>query len=88
MIKVRILDLCESCEGEAYIFDYQDVDSRGMTYDRYRHCEICNGSGNLAKWASLRVFADMLDRKTSMVLEFQEHCQVKSTSNITGTLLS
>ena len=46
MIKVRILDLCEGCAGEAYIFDYQDVDSRGEPYDRYRPCEACQGSGS------------------------------------------
>ena len=36
MIKVRILDRCEFCDGEAYIFDCQDVDTRGATYDRDR----------------------------------------------------
>ena len=36
MIKVRILDRCEFCDGEAYIFDYEDVDARGDAYDRYR----------------------------------------------------
>jgi hypothetical protein len=40
MIKVRILDQCEFCDGESYIFDCQDVDSRGQTYDRYRPCEM------------------------------------------------
>jgi hypothetical protein len=40
MIKVQILDRCEFCDGEAYIFDYEDVDARGETYDRYRPCEI------------------------------------------------
>jgi hypothetical protein len=33
MIKVRILDRCDACYVEAYIFDYQDVDSRGEAYD-------------------------------------------------------
>ena len=61
MIKVHILDRCEFCEGEAYIFDYQDVDSRGETNDHYRSCEMCHGSGNQAKWVSLREFADLLD---------------------------
>ncbi len=53
MIKVRTLDRCKFCDGEAYIFDYQDVDSRGETYDRYCPCEMCHGSGNQAKWVSL-----------------------------------
>jgi hypothetical protein len=49
MIKVRILDRCEFCDGEAYLFDYEDVDSHGITYDRYRACEMCHGRGNRAK---------------------------------------
>ena len=62
MIKVRILDRCEFCDGEAYIFDCEDVDSRGETYDRYQPCEMCHGSGNRARWVSLREFADLLER--------------------------
>ena len=53
MIKVRILDRCEFCDGEAYIFVCQDVDSRGETYDRYQPCEMCHGSGNRAKWVGV-----------------------------------
>ena len=44
MIKVRILDRYGFCDGEAYIFEYQDVDGRGETYDRYKPCEMCHGS--------------------------------------------
>ena len=70
MIKVRILDRCEFCEGKAYIFDYQDVDARGEVYDRYRPCEMCHGSGNQAKWISLREFADLLERAISITTNF------------------
>ena len=52
MMKVRILDRCEFCDGEAYIFVCEDVDSRGETYDRYRPCEVCQGSGNREKWVT------------------------------------
>ena len=61
MIKVRILDRCEFCDGEAYVFDYEDVDARGDACDRYRPCEMCHGSGNRARWVSLREFADLLE---------------------------
>ena len=44
MIKVRILDRCDTCEGEAYILECQDVDTRGEPYDRYRPCEMCHAS--------------------------------------------
>lgn len=35
MIKVRILDRREFCDGEAYIFLCEDVDSRGDMFDCY-----------------------------------------------------
>jgi len=65
MMKVRILDRCEFCDGEAYVFVCEDVDARGDTFDRYRPCEMCNGSGNRAKWVSLRDLSDLLERATS-----------------------
>ena len=40
MIKIRILDRCEFCDGEPYILDCQDFDSRGKTYERYRPYEM------------------------------------------------
>ncbi len=42
MMKVRILDCCEFCDGEAYVFVCEDVDARGETFDRYRPCEMCH----------------------------------------------
>ena len=50
MVKDRILDRCKFCDGEAYVFDRRDVDSRGEAYDRYRPCEMCHGNGNQAEW--------------------------------------
>jgi hypothetical protein len=44
MMKVRILDRCEFCDGEAYIFVCEDVDARGETFDRYRPCEMFNAN--------------------------------------------
>ena len=42
MIKVHILDRCECCDGEAYIFVCEDVDSGGDRFDRNRPCEMCH----------------------------------------------
>ena len=39
MIKVHILDRCEFCDGEAYIFDCQDVDTQGTAFGLAR-CDI------------------------------------------------
>ena len=72
MIKVRILDRCEFCNGEAYIFDYQDVDSRAETYDRYRPCEMCNGSGNRVNWINQQDFSELLDRVTSIEPDYAD----------------
>jgi hypothetical protein len=80
MMKVRILDRCEFCDGEAYIFDYQNVDSRGETYDRYRPCEMCHGSGNQAKWVGLRELADLLERATSFEPDYLDLAKEQPTS--------
>jgi hypothetical protein len=34
MIKVRILDCCEFCGGETYVFVCEDVDAIGETFER------------------------------------------------------
>jgi hypothetical protein len=65
MIKVRFLDRCEFCDGEAYIFISENIDSRGDMFDRDRPCEMCCVSGNRGKWASMIKFADLLDRVVS-----------------------
>ena len=80
MIKVRILDRCESCDGEAYIFDYEDVDSRGEIYDRYRPCEECHGSGNQASWISLREFSNLIERAIAMEPDYLELAREKPVS--------
>ncbi len=72
MIQVRILDRCEFCDGEAYVFDYEDVDARGETFDRYRPCEMCHGSGNRAKWVGLRELSDLLERAIAMEVVLRE----------------
>ena len=80
MIKVRILDRCEFCDGEAYIFVCEDVDVRGDTFDRYRPCEMCHGSGNRAKWVSLRELSDLLERAIAMEPDYLELAREKPVS--------
>jgi hypothetical protein len=64
MIRVRILDRCEFCDGEAYIFLCEDVDANGDSSARYRPSEMCQGSCNRAKWVSLRELSDLHDPNT------------------------
>ena len=79
-MKVQILARCEFCDGEAYIYDCQDVDTQGEEYERYRPCEMCHASGNQAKWVSLRELADLLERATSMQPDYLELAREKPTS--------
>jgi hypothetical protein len=81
MIKVHILDRCEFCNGEAYIFDYQDVDTQGETYDRYRPCEMCHGSGHQAKWIGHRELSNLRERAISMEPDYLELAREKPVSH-------
>ena len=80
MMKVRILDCCEFCDGEAYVFVCEDVDARGETFDRYRPCEMCHGSGNRAKWVGLRELSDLLERAIAMEPDYLELARQKPIS--------
>jgi RecJ-like exonuclease len=80
MMKVRILDRCEFCDGEAYVFVCEDVDARGETFDRYRPCEMCHGSGNQAKWVGLREFANLVERATSFEPDYAALAQEQPIS--------
>jgi len=66
MMKVHILVRCEFCDGEAYVFVCKDVDAQGETYDRYRPCEMCHGSGNRAKWVGLRELSELYRNDKSL----------------------
>ena len=70
-IKVQILDRCEHCDGEAYVFDRVKTDSNGQEYDHYKPCAHCRGSGVSTRWVSLQEFADLLDRAVSMEPDWQ-----------------
>ena len=65
MLKVHILDCCEFCDGEAYIFAREVVDANGENYPRYLPCSYCQGSGEQARWVSMQQFLDLLEREAS-----------------------
>ena len=79
-MKVHILDRCEYCDGEAYIFECEDIDASGEVYARYRPCKMCNGSGNRSRWIDLREFADLLERATSFEPDYAALAQEQPTS--------
>jgi len=80
MIKVRILDRCEFCDGEAYVFVCEDVDARGETFDRNRPCKMCQGTGNRAKWIVLRELSDLLERAIAMEPDYLDLARQKPVS--------
>ena len=64
-MKVIVIDRCEFCDGEAYIYagEYKDGD---LERPVYQACQACKGSGELEKAISLQELADLLDRAVSM----------------------
>ena len=61
MIKVRILDTCPHCKGQAYLPAGQDVDYKGNAYTHHIPCPHCEGTGVAGRWVDLTEFALLLD---------------------------
>ena len=72
IVKVQILTRCEYCEGEAYLPAGEAESNTGEIYMRYEPCSVCQGSAKQTKWVSLREFAKLLDRATSMEPDWDE----------------
>ena len=64
-IKVQIQTRCEHCDGEAYVFECEDVSAIGEHYPRYIPCNYCQGSGEVERWVNLLEFLDLLEREAS-----------------------
>ena len=79
-MKVQIRVPCSFCDGEAYVPVREAVSCTGEHYTQHRRCAYCLGSGEQDKWVSLREFADLLERATSMEPDYQELARVKPTS--------
>ena len=62
MIKVRILDTCPHCNGQAYIPVGEDTDYKGEKYIRHKPCPYCEGSGMAGKWVELAEFVLLIDQ--------------------------
>ena len=61
--KVQIVDRCDHCHGQAYIFECEATNHRGEVYDKYKPCPCCHATGKLAKWIALKEFVDLLLRE-------------------------
>jgi hypothetical protein len=79
-MKVHIRTTCSFCDGEAYLPSREAMSYTGERYTQHRRCACCLGSGEQEKWVSLREFADLLERATSMEPDYQELARVKPTS--------
>jgi len=62
MLKVQILERCPYCKGVSVVFVEKAIDHNGKTYDRYRSCAMCHGSGMYPKWVSLEEFRKLLQQ--------------------------
>ena len=79
-MKVHIRTTCSFCDGEAYVPVREAVSCTGEHYTQHRRCAYCLGSGEQEKWVSLREFADLLDKATSMEPDYQELARERTTS--------
>ena len=59
-MKVRVLDKCPHCNGQAYLPAGEGVDNKGNPYTRYLPCPHCEGTGIAGRWVELVDFALML----------------------------
>ena len=60
MLQIHILDRCEFCDGQAYVYACEFVDNNGESYPRYMPCAYCKGSGEPDKWVELSEFVKLL----------------------------
>ena len=65
-MKVQILDRCPHCFGESMVFVRREFDANGKSFDSYRPCYQCHGTGQKVRWVSLQEFAKLLDDALSL----------------------
>ena len=70
-IRVIVMDRCDLCDGEAYVYagEYKDGDDERPVY---APCQACKGAGEVEKAIPLRAFADLLDRAIAMEPDYAE----------------
>ena len=78
-MKVIVIDRCEYCDGEAYLYagEYKDEEIERPVYQA---CPACKGAGEREKPISLREFADLLDHATAMEPDWAELGRQKPVS--------
>jgi hypothetical protein len=79
-MKVYVRTTCSFCDGEAYLPVRETVSCTGEQYTQHRRCAYCLGSSEQEKWVSLREFADLLDRATSLEPDYQELARARPAS--------
>ena len=60
MTQVYVLERCDFCDGEAYLFAGETVSAVGEYAPYYEPCEYCHGSGEMDKWLDVSDFLAML----------------------------
>lgn len=59
-MKIRILDKCTKCRGEAYVALGKTLDYQGREYTRYVACANCEGTGLAGRWVDLKEFISLV----------------------------
>ena len=78
-LKVIVIDRCNLCDGEAYVYagEYKDeYEERPI----YLPCYGCKGSGEREKQVPLVEFQDLLDKANSMEPDYKELAKEKPVS--------
>jgi len=79
MLKVIVIDRCEFCDGEAYVYSGEYKDEFGE-HPVYRPCYVCKGSGEMEKQVTLLEFQDLLDKANAMEPDYAELSKKKPIS--------
>lgn len=65
-MKGHIRTTCSFCAGEAYLPSREALSYTGEQYTQHHRYPHCLGCGEQERWVSLREFADLLEKVTSM----------------------
>jgi hypothetical protein len=79
MLRVLIIDRCEYCNDEAYLYagEYKDGDVERPVF---RPCTVCKGSGAMEKQVTLFELQVLLDKANSMEPDYAELAKEKPIS--------
>ena len=58
--KVQIVDVCDYCQGKAYLPYQEAVNANGEKYIQHKACPQCKGTGKSTRWIPIHEFLELL----------------------------